>query len=96
MLELLGLVDHRVQIGISTSLEPKKHGTATLKDCKISFTVDRPGKLKSPNSSTVKSIFAQFDKLELPAQLIELTVGNRRRVYRLVNGTPTLVQSVSI
>lgn len=96
MLELLALADHRVQIGINNTSNPDRHGTATLRGGKIPFTVDKPGKLKSPKDSTVRSIFEQFEKLELPVQNIELVVGKRRRVYTLVNGIPTLVQSVSI
>lgn len=96
MLELLGLSDHSVQVGIGNVAEAVRHGTATLTGGKIPFVVDRPSKLKRPHTSTLKGIFEQFEKLDYRAQLIELVVGKRRRVYRLVNGEPTLVQSVSI
>lgn len=94
MLELLGFVDHTVQVGIASGTLANRHGTATLRRGTLSFVVDQPAKLKSPRASTVKSIFEQFEKLGHPAQSIELAVGRQRRVYCLDNGKPQLIQQV--
>jgi hypothetical protein len=94
MLELLGLVDHKVLVGLTKHSVANPHGTATLERGKLNFVVDRPAKLKNPHATTVQSIFEQFERLGYPAQSIELAVGSRRRVYSLNDGKPQLVQLV--
>ena len=91
MLELFGLADHSVQIGISHLTLQSHHGTPTTTQGRFPFVVDRPGKLKRPRPSTVESIFKQFEKLGAPATEVEVSVGNRRRVYRIENGQPKLI-----
>jgi hypothetical protein len=66
--------------------------TATYR---IPFVVDQPKKLKRPRKSTILSIFDQFKKLEIPAEMIELVVGSKRRVYKLLDGKPKLIRSIS-
>lgn len=86
MLELFGLADHSVQIGIGNVAVTQRHGTATTRQGKFPFVADRPGKLKRARESTILGIFQQFEKLGAPASEIELAVGSRRRVYRIENG----------
>lgn len=86
MLELFGLADHTVQIGISNLAFQNRHGVATTRNGRIPFIADRPGKLKRARESTVLSIFQQFEKLGAPASEVELSVGSRRRVFRIENG----------
>jgi len=94
MLEALGFVDHTVQV-VVVDFPIHRHGVASFQGQRVPFTVDRPAKLTRPHKSTIVSIFEQFKKLEIPAQLIELCVGRKRRVYKLVDGRPELVRSVS-
>lgn len=95
MLELLALVDKRVQVGISTHGQKDAHGTATVGREQVMFTVDKPKLLKSPAESTLVGIFDQFNKLGYKANLIELRVGKFKRVYRFTGHAPELVSSVS-
>ena len=94
MLEAFGFVDHTVQVVVPRFSLPR-HGTATFGGYKIPFVVDRPKKLTRPHKSTILSIFEQFKKLEMPAEIIEVAVGSKRRAYRLVDGRPELIRSVS-
>ncbi|MDR3392181.1 MAG: hypothetical protein P4L77_10665 [Sulfuriferula sp.] len=95
MLELLGLVDKRVQVGISTHGQKDAHGAATVGREQVAFTVDKPKLLKSPSESTLVGIFSQFKALGHDAKMIELRVGKFKRVYRLNGEAPELVSSVS-
>lgn len=94
MLEVFGFVDHSVQVTVA-NFPVHRHGVATFEGRKVPFVVDRPNKLARPHKSTIVSIFEQFKKLAIPAQLIEVSVGSKRRVYQLVDGRPELIRSVS-
>jgi hypothetical protein len=98
MLEILGLIEKTVQVGVNTMTGQKqRHGVATLATGrKLPFTVDHPERLKRPSTNAVSNIFDQFKRLSHPALSIEISVGNARKVYRMEDGTAVLVQKVSI